>query len=198
MKSRLNKTRSFHTQTLVILPLLSAACIGSVTAAPQPGHWQGGAPGTNDPYWVCLNVSPDGKFLTAQNTKCRGDQGQNQNSIDIQFQSGQTPEGARCNQYSYRNLEFGDIAIKADGTFSTNFTNAFINTTITGTFTDQKVTGTAQSISGSTVKSTGRPPRSSRGMRRNYIARACTGPPVDAGENAYTLGGGTVPTHVNR
>ena len=148
MSTRANKTNYRYMRTIANFSLLSLAWIGLVTAAPTPGHWQGGTPGTNDPYFVCLNVSPDGTKLTAVNTQCRGNQGQNQNSIDVQFQGGTTPTGEKCNQYSYRNLEFGDIAINADGTFNTNFTNSYINTTITGTFsaTEQKATGTARSI----------------------------------------------------
>ncbi len=96
--------------------------------------------------FACLNVAPEGNRLTALNTSCRGNEGQNQNSIDIQFQGGTTPEGQRCNEYSYRNLQYRDIAINSDGTFSTNFTNGWVNTTITGTFAGGTVSGTVRSI----------------------------------------------------
>ena len=111
-----------------------------------PGRWQGGDPNSENPFFACLNVAPEGNRLTAQNTSCRGNQGQYQNSIDIQFQGGTTPDGQSCNEYSYRNLDYGDISINSDGTFSTNFTNGFVNTTINGKFEGATVSGTVRSV----------------------------------------------------
>lgn len=115
----------------------------------KPGVYEGGDRSNNDPFYVCLNVSEDGQRLTAINTQCRGNQGQNQNSIDVQFQGGQTPSGERCNQYSYRNLEFGDISI-IDNSFDTTFENNWVSTKIQGTFdpANEIVTGTARTNNG--------------------------------------------------
>ena len=131
-----------------VTTLLSAAWVGSASAQQAgiaPGQWVGGDETDNDPYYICLNVSADGQRLTALNTRCRGNQGQNQNSIDINWQDGQFADGSRCNQNSYRNIDFGDIAIE-NNSFSTTFENYWVNTTIEGTFdpTSQTVTGSAR------------------------------------------------------
>ena len=146
MKQILSKARTLRMQTVAVTTLLSATWIGSAQAQLTPGQWVGGDQTDNDPYYICLNVSADGQRLTALNTQCRGNQGQNQNSIDIQWQDGRLADGTtRCNQYSYRNIDFGDIAI-TDNTFSTTFENYWVKTTIDGTFDPaaQTATGTAR------------------------------------------------------
>ena len=143
MKYTQRKTRPFRMRTFTVATLLSIAWIGSNSAQAVP--WVGGDQTDNDPYYICFNVSADGKRLTALNTLCRGNQGQNQNSIDIQWQDGTFADGSRCNQYSYRDLSFGDIAI-TDNKFSTTFKNFFVDTTIEGTFdpATKTATGTAR------------------------------------------------------
>ena len=150
MKSTSNKAWNCHMRTFLVFTLMSmsAAWLGSVVAAPKPEHWEGGNPGTHDPFWICLNVSADGKRLTAQNTQCRGNRGDDWNSIHIEFHGGRTSQGERCHAYSYRNINFGDIQIKDDGTFTATVINQWINKAISGTFndTEQKVTGRTRSI----------------------------------------------------
>ena len=72
---------------------MSVAWLGSVIAAPKLGHWEGGNPGAHDPFWICLNVSADSKRLTAQNTQCKGNHGDDRNSIHLEFQGGVHPRG---------------------------------------------------------------------------------------------------------
>lgn len=144
-----SKTRNFYLLVLVNTTLVSVAWMGSVLAQEggiTPGPWTGGEQSSNDPFYACLNVAPDGRRLTAINTLCRGNQGQNQNSIEITWEDGTFPDGSRCNQNSYRNLEFGDIGINEDGSFSTTFENYWVRTTIEGQFDTaaQTVTGTAR------------------------------------------------------
>ena len=114
----------------------------------SPGQWTGGNPDSENPYYMCLNVSDDGQRLTAVGTQCTGDQGTNRNALDIQWQAGKTPQGDRCNQYSYRRADQGDVQIASDGTFVHTFKNARVNTTVTGRFnaTEGTVSGTARTI----------------------------------------------------
>jgi hypothetical protein len=97
---------------------------------------------------MCLHVSDDGQRLTANGTQCTGNQGQRRNSIDIQWQSGTTPDEETCNQNSYRGASQGDLQIAPDGTFVHTFNNAWVNTTVTGKFdpTQGTVSGTARTI----------------------------------------------------
>ena len=143
-----NKAHKSRIPAFAATTLLSMAWIGSALAQDggiTPGAWVGGDQTDNDPFYVCLNVSEDGQRLTALDTLCRGNQGQNQNSIDINWQDGEFADGTRCNQNSYRNIDFGDIAI-TDNKFSTTFKNFWVDTTVEGTFdpTNQTVTGTAR------------------------------------------------------
>ena len=118
------------------LLIAGLAASGTVLAAATPGLWEGGFRGSNNPFYACLNVSADGQRLTAINTQCRGNQGQNQNSIDIQWDDGVTiPGGQGCSNYSYRNASFGDIQIRSDNTFYTKFENWAVTTEIWGRFT---------------------------------------------------------------
>ena len=117
---------------------------GAVT----PGTWYGGDPTDEDPFFVCLNVAPDGRTLTAQGTKCRGNQGKNRNAFDIQWQDGRTPSDLRCNQNSNRDIGEGDVPIGADGRFTYNFKNFDVDTTVTGVFDadNNTVSGTARTV----------------------------------------------------
>ncbi len=136
-------------QTLAILALCSVAWVGVVEAQGiTPGKWVGGNPSSEDPYFICLNVSDDGQRLTAVGTQCTCDQGTNRNALDIQWQGGTTPGGGRCNQYSYRRADQGDVQIASDGTFVHTFKNFRVNTTVTGKFdpTQGTVSGTAHTI----------------------------------------------------
>jgi hypothetical protein len=148
MKNQSHKSRRRQMRTFAIVVLLSAAWIGSAAAAVTPGKWTGGDPGSNTPFFMCLNVSEDGQRLTAVGTQCLGNQGQQRNVLDINWQSGTTPEGFGCNQNSYRGATQGDLVIGTDGTFTHTFNNAAVKTTVTGQFDSAgtSVSGTARTI----------------------------------------------------
>ena len=149
MRDRSSRGRKSCMQILAILALCSVAWVGVVEAQGiTPGKWEGGNPTTETPFYMCLHVSDDGQRLTAVGTQCTGNQGQDRNSIDIQWQSGTTPDGETCNQNSYRGESQGDVQIGSDGTFVHTFNNAFVSTTVTGKFdpTQRIVSGTARTI----------------------------------------------------
>ena len=148
MKDQSYMLRRRHMRTFAIVALLSAAWIGSAAAEVTSGKWTGGNPENNDPFFMCLNVSEDGLRLTPVGTQCLGNQGTEQRSIDLNWQSGTTPQNFKCNQNSYRRADQGDVAIGEDGSFTHTFQNASVNTTVTGQFdaAGTSVSGTARTI----------------------------------------------------
>jgi hypothetical protein len=103
---------------------------GSVVDRIASGAWTGGDPVTEDPYFVCFNVSEDGTLLTASRSTCSGDD-PNRNSFDIQYEGGISPLGERCSS----SASFSeDIAIQSDGSFRKTFLNDFTDITVTGQF----------------------------------------------------------------
>ena len=150
MRERSSRRPQVGMRTWAIMALCSVAWVGVVAAQGiAPGQWIGGNPTDNNPFFICMNVSEDGQRLTAVGTQCTGNQGQNNDSININWQAGTLPDGTtQCNQYSYRGAAQGDLQIGADGSFTHTFSNAFVSTTITGTFDAAAGTasGTARTI----------------------------------------------------
>ena len=117
--------------------------VGGITS----GTWTGGNPDTEDPYYVCLNVSADGTELTEIDSNCTGDDDgidPNFNAFYIAYEGGTTPDGSTCNS----DADFDDdIPIQSDGSFSRTFSNDFVDITVTGQFSGDTVTGTTRVVS---------------------------------------------------
>ena len=64
-----------------LLMILATIVPNAALAEVAPGQWVGGDRATETPFFICLHVSEDGNRLTALNTTCRGNQGNNQNSL---------------------------------------------------------------------------------------------------------------------